>query len=46
MTCYWQIDYMYRYTSFAKFPLITNQFHNIDKKASGKHKQKIPVKIL
>ncbi|TNV85265.1 hypothetical protein FGO68_gene15236 [Halteria grandinella] len=23
--CYWQIDYMYRYTTFAKFPLLDKQ---------------------
>lgn len=23
--CYWQIDYMYRYTTFAKFPLLEKQ---------------------
>jgi hypothetical protein len=25
LTCYWQIDYMYRYTTFSKFPLLEKQ---------------------
>eukprot|EP00347_Sterkiella_histriomuscorum_P016136 403354352 len=49
--CYWQIDYMYRYRIFAKFPLLLRQkidtrgkdFSNM---ASGKHQNKIPSRIL
>lgn len=25
LVCYWQIDYMYRYRTFAKFPLLSKQ---------------------
>ncbi|CDW74435.1 arm repeat protein [Stylonychia lemnae] len=49
--CYWQIDYMYRYRTFAKFPLLLRQKIDIKGKdfsniSSSRHQSKIPSKIL